>query len=144
MAFMKSLRAKKQETSPHPTPTPSGACPPSTTKSRQNEIKAQGKSAFPLSPRDTRSRRDLAVADGGSRKVEKGGYRLQAPKRGKTSGRPLRKTPRSPNPVAEPLGDVGIAKDTCARHFFRFGCMCSLMAKRCEPTDSIDLCLVHA
>jgi hypothetical protein len=50
----------------NPTPTPSGACPSNPT----NAIKAEGKSAFPLSPRDTRPKRDLRLS-GGSRKCGK-------------------------------------------------------------------------
>jgi hypothetical protein len=105
---------KEQETSPHPTPTPSGACSPSTAKSRQNEIKAQGRSAFPLFPPryplQARSRRRRR------RQSEGGKGRLPAPitKKRKSKWEALRETPRSPNPVAEPLGDVEIAKDTCA------------------------------
>ena len=45
---------------------------------------------------------------GGTRKCGTGGYRLQAPKRAETSGRTLRKTPRSPNPAAETSGSPSL------------------------------------
>jgi hypothetical protein len=105
-----------------------GRLPTLHPRTPTNEIKAEGKSAFPLSPRDTRSKRDLRLS-GGSRKC------------GRSASNHLnqrnlvRKTPRSPNPVAKALA-IAKVKGRCALSL-SLGRM-AWPAKRCEPTDSID------
>jgi hypothetical protein len=99
------IKSPKTLTPRNPTPTPSGACPPSTTRSRQTRSKAQGKSAFPLSPRDTRSRRDLAFR----RHSEVWNRRLPAPSTKKSRNK-WEDSPKNPT-IAKPCcRDVGIAK----------------------------------
>jgi len=72
-----------------------------------NEIKRRKVNRPFHSPPEIPARGAISLS-GGTRKCGTGGYRLQAPKEGKTSGRTLRKTPRSPNPAVEMSGSPSL------------------------------------
>jgi len=100
----KNKRNKKQAPIPRPRPR-APAHPPQPDPDKRDQRRKANRPSH--SPPEIPAPGAISLS-GGTRKCGTGGYRLQAPKRAETSGRTLRKTPRSPNPAAETSGSPSL------------------------------------